>query len=160
MELGRIEVARGKESKRDFSEAPIHLDFPPIKGAKLVFYISWESGIRSEDKIEPYRAQVVARAVENGVYVVHANAPQSLDPVEGSHGQSRIVSPRGVLLQEASMMSEQVLIEDLDLTKAKRINAPRSFRAEFLREWWQNGLEKVAMPGTGIETSRDRQPLK
>ena len=48
---------------------------PVLAGAKVVFYISHESGLRNEDKVTPYRAQIQARAVENSVFVVQANAP-------------------------------------------------------------------------------------
>src|SRR4029078_7491457 len=60
---------------------------PVLAGARVVFYLSHESGIRAESKIGPYRAQIQARAVENTVYVVQANAPANED-TSGSHGQS------------------------------------------------------------------------
>ena len=86
---------------------------------------------------------MVARAVENGVYIVHAHAPQVVKPGGGSHGQRRIVCPAGVLLEEAPIFKEAVLIEVLDMNKAGAGNAPNSLRAEFLRDFWQSGLEKV-----------------
>lgn len=125
------------------SRYPELVRLPVLKGSRLVFYLSWESGTESEHKLEPYRAQVVARAVENGVYVVHANAPQMVKPWVGSHGQSRIVSPDGVLLQEAPIFKEAVLIEDLDMNRAGAGNARNSLRAEFLRDFWQTGMEKI-----------------
>ena len=91
----------------------------------------------------PYRAQVVARAVENNVYIVQSNAPQTLSPLEGSHGQSRIVAPDGTLLKEASMMGEDVLIEVLDLNRSTGNLAKKSLRAKFLKDWWENGLKKI-----------------
>jgi len=125
------------------SRYPELVRIPAMKGARLVFYLSWESDIRAEHKIVPYRAQVVARAVENNVYIVHANAPQSLKPLEGSHGQSRIVGPDGHLIQEAPIMREAVLIETLDLGRANGNTARQSLRADFLRDWWQHGMEQV-----------------
>jgi predicted amidohydrolase len=125
------------------SRYPELVRIPVIKGARLVFYLSWESDIRSEYKIEPYRAQVVARAVENNVYIVHANAPQSLDPLEGSHGQSRIVGPDGVIFREASILGEEMIIADLDVSRATGSTALKSLRADFLKEWWQEGMEKI-----------------
>ena len=95
--------------------------------------------------MDPYRAQVVARAVENNVYIVQSNAPQTLSPLEGSHGQSRIVAPDGTLLKEASMMGEDVLIEVLDLNKSTGNLAKKSLRADFLKDWWENGLGKINM---------------
>jgi predicted amidohydrolase len=43
---------------------------PVLAGARLVFYLSHESGLDKETKIAPYRAQIQARAVENSVFVV------------------------------------------------------------------------------------------
>ncbi len=125
------------------SRYPELVRLPVIKGSHLVFYLSNESGIKEEHKIAPYRAQVVARAVENNVYVVQSNAPQSLSPLEGSHGQSRIVAPDGTLLKEASMMGEDILIEVLDLSRSTGGLAKKSLRAKFLEDWWENGLEKI-----------------
>jgi predicted amidohydrolase len=116
---------------------------PVIKGARLVFYLSCEGNVKKENKIEPYRAQVVARAVENTVYLVQANTPQRLDPLEGSHGQSRIVDPRGNLICEASIFKEEVLIEALDLETASGGTAKKSPQAGFLEDWWNKGLELV-----------------
>ena len=86
---------------------------------------------------------MVARAVENNVYIVQANTPQSLSPLEGSHGQSRIVAPDGTILKEASMMGEEVLTEVLDLNKSTGEIATKSLRAKFLEDWWKNGLELI-----------------
>jgi predicted amidohydrolase len=125
------------------SRYPELVRLPVMKGSRLVFYISWESGFDAEYKLDPYRAQVVARAVENSVYVVQSNAPQRLDPLEGSHGQSRIVSPRGVILKEANVLDEAVLIEDLDLTGSDGATAHKSMRAKFLNDYWETGLRAI-----------------
>ena len=123
------------------SRYPELVRLPAIKGARLVFYLSCESDIRKEDKIESYRAQVVARAMENNVYIVQANTPQKINPPEGSHGQSRIVGPNGKLIQEASIYSEEILTGVVDLTLAKGNNAKSSMETPFLQEWWNKGLE-------------------
>jgi predicted amidohydrolase len=115
---------------------------PVLAGAQVVFYISHESGIREESKIGPYRAQIQARAVENGVYVVHSNAPAEKD-ASGSHGQSRIITPGGNIVQEASMFDEEVLTATLELGRATRGNAVNAFRSDVLRSWWQDGVKLV-----------------
>jgi predicted amidohydrolase len=125
------------------SRYPELIRLPVMKGSHLVFYMSSESGIKEEHKIDPYRAQVVARAVENNVYIVQANTPQTLSLLEGSHGQSRIVAPDGTLLKEASIMGEDVLMEVLDLRKSTGNLAKKSLRAKFLQDWWKNGLENI-----------------
>lgn len=128
------------------SRYPELVRLPVIKGARLIFYLSCESDISQEEKIEPYRAQVVARAVENNVFIVQANTPQKLEPREGSHGQSRIVSNKGALIQEASIFSEEVLIQDVDISLAKGSTALQGLRAAFLNDWWKQGVELVTLP--------------
>lgn len=125
------------------SRYPELVRLPAMKGSKLVFYLSCEANITRENKIEPYRAQVVARAVENNVFIVQANTPQRISPLEGSHGQSRIVSPDGTIIREASIFKEEVLIEILDLTSASGEMGKRGRQAGFLKGWWNKGLKLV-----------------
>ena len=115
---------------------------PVLAGAQVVFYISHESGLHEERKIDPYRAQIQARAVENGVFVAHSNAPANPD-ASGSHGQSRLISPSGRIIEEASMFEEEVLTTTFELAKASRTNGVNSLRSEVLRSWWQEGMKLV-----------------
>jgi predicted amidohydrolase len=115
---------------------------PVLAGAKVVFYISHESGLHNEKKLNPYRAQIQARAVENTVFVVQANAPANSD-ASGSHGQSRIIAPDGNILHEASIFDEDVVEATLDLRQATRANARNSLERGPLRDWWQEGLRRV-----------------
>lgn len=115
---------------------------PVLAGARVIFYVSHESGIRAEAKVNPYRAQIQARAVENTVYIVHANAPANPD-LSGSHGQSRIIAPDGNILQEASIFGEETVAATLDLTKATAANAQRSLTRGPLQDWWREGIKQV-----------------
>jgi predicted amidohydrolase len=115
---------------------------PVLAGAKVIFYVSHESGLREEHKIGPYRAQIQARAVENTVFVVQANAPANKDAT-GSHGHSRIIAPDGNILQEASIFGDETLQATLDLRKATRANARNSLERGPLRDWWREGLKHV-----------------
>jgi predicted amidohydrolase len=115
---------------------------PVLAGAQVIFYVSHESGLREEHKIGPYRAQIQARAVENNVYVVHANAPANKDTT-GSHGHSRIIAPDGNIVSEASIFGEEVLRAKLDIRKATRSNARNSVKRGPLRDWWEAGIKKV-----------------
>ena len=115
---------------------------PVLAGAQIVFYISHESGLKNEHKIGPYRAQIQARAVENGVWVVQANAPANED-MSGSHGQSRIINPDGNIVEEASIFGEDIIMATIDVENAGRINATRSLRSDVLRDWWEEGLKRV-----------------
>jgi len=128
---------------------------PVLAGAQVVFYISCESDITAESKIDPYRAQIQARAMENTIYVVHSNAPMGpLTIVNGkpkgtqaaSNGHSRIIRPDGNLLAEATMFGEDVLVAELDLSTATRSLALRSRESPLLGAWWEQGLALVPRP--------------
>jgi predicted amidohydrolase len=121
---------------------------PVLAGARVLFYLSHEASLTKEWKMNPYRAQVQARAVENTVFVVHANAPANPD-LSGSHGQSRIVDPNGNMIAEASQFDEEVLIADLHLPDASAENALRSLDRPPLDRWGREGLRqvKVLKPG-------------
>ena len=115
---------------------------PVLAGARVVFYLSHESPVTQEHKLGPYRAQIQARAAENSVFVVHANAPANPD-ASGSHGQSRLIDPDGTILQEASLFKEEVLVATLELARAHAGNARRSLTRGPLGAWWKAGLEHV-----------------
>jgi predicted amidohydrolase len=115
---------------------------PVLAGARVLFYISHEASLTKELKMEPYRAQIQARAVENGVFIVHANAPANRD-LSASHGQSRIVDPDGNIIEEASIFDEEVLIADLELSEANAENALKSLDIPPLDQWWRDGMRHV-----------------
>jgi predicted amidohydrolase len=115
---------------------------PVLAGARVVFYLSHESPLAQERKLEPYRAQIQARAVENSVYIAHANAPANPDAT-GSHGQSRLIAPDGNLIAEASMFREEVLTATFDLARANAGNARGSLARGPLGAWWRAGLKHV-----------------
>ncbi len=115
---------------------------PVLAGSRVIFYVSHESGVQQESKIAPYRAQIQARAVENTVFVIHANAPANQDTT-GSHGQSRIVAPDGNVVKEASVFGEDVVVSDLDMSLATGENARRSQTRGPLGDWWQEGVKSV-----------------
>jgi predicted amidohydrolase len=116
---------------------------PVLAGSRIVFYISHESGMDEEQKIAPYRAQVMARAVENGVFLVHANAPGDKETGRGSHGQSRIVKPDGNILSEAGIYTEEVIAATIDRSHASAAYAKGSLRCDFLKAWWDEGAARV-----------------
>lgn len=117
---------------------------PVLAGAQVVFYLSHESGITNESKIAPYRAQIQARAVENSVFIVQANAPANKD-TSGSHGQSRIIAPDGNIISEASVFGEDVLSVSLEIDRATRRLALQSIERGPLGDWWRAGIAKVRL---------------
>ena len=117
---------------------------PVLAGSRIVFYISFESGLKEEQKINPYRAQIQARAAENNIFIVHANGPANPDAT-GSHGQSRIIGPDGNIIIEASIFGEEILDCCLDLESATGNFAGRSIRRGILQDWWKEGLKRVVI---------------
>ena len=112
---------------------------PAIQGARVVYYISHESGMKNESKLAPYRAQLMARAVENGVLIVAANAPGNVADNSGSHGQSRVVAADGNVLKEASIYGEDVLVETIRIEPG-RLARPLQ---ELNGDWWRAGVEAM-----------------
>ena len=119
---------------------------PVLAGARVVFCLSHESGLDKESKLVPYRAQIQARAVENTVYVVQANAPANTDST-GSHGQSRLIAPDGNLIEEASIFGENVIAATLELERATGRQAQQSIDRGPLADWWRAGVAKVELIG-------------
>jgi predicted amidohydrolase len=119
---------------------------PVLAGARIIFYVSHESGLAHESKIVPYRAQIQARAVENTVYIVQANAPANADAT-GSHGQSRLIAPDGNLIEEASIFDEEVVAATLDLERATGRQAQQSVERGPLGDWWRAGVARVRVIG-------------
>ncbi len=134
------------------SRYPELVRLPVLAGAQVVFYLSCESDVTHETKIDPYRSQIVARAEENCVYIVHANTPQTYDRRDDgtivlqpgcSHGQSRIIAPDGNIIAEASIFSEEMLTETLEVSRATRAFAERSRQSSLLQAWWNAGAALV-----------------
>ena len=131
---------------------------PVLQGARVVFYCSWETSANDREipldntnELAVYRAQVQARAVENGVWIVHANAAANLkDRSRGSHGMSRIVDPKGHVVKEASPEAETLLVHKLDMKQSLAKYALKSLDFSFfLREWYISGAaysNEVAIP--------------
>ena len=92
-----------------------------------------------------YRAQAQARAVENRVWLVKSNwAADAEEPYQGSHGQSCIVDPTGIVQQEADVYGESLLTQVLDIDQATALYADKSLLAEFaLSGWWRTALTHV-----------------
>jgi len=123
---------------------------PAACGAQVCFFCSCESPITNEAKLSAYRAMPISRATENGIFVVMANAPADPDDIKrsgSSHGESKFIHPNGNVLQEAGYFTEEVLVQDLDLTAASGGMARRAVEDHTaLRTWLQAGLDIVDRP--------------
>ena len=120
---------------------------PAAMGAQICFFCSCEAGLPREFKLSAYRAMPISRATENGIYLVMANAPADKENIKrpgSSHGNSKIVHPDGNVLVETGFFAEEIVVAELDLSKAGGRIAKKSAREEtILRDWLQEGLRFV-----------------
>ena len=120
---------------------------PAAMGAEICLISSCESGLLAERKMNAYRAMAIARAFENGIYVVKANTPADPDNLRrqgSSHGRSCIVSPEGEVLQEAGFFEECIVSEEIRLGAAHGHTAKRTLiEKTVLNEWYREGLNHV-----------------
>lgn len=126
---------------------------PAMLGAQVLFFCTCESNLTAEHKLSGYRAMPIARAAENEIYVVMANAPANPDNIrstESSHGNSKIVDPIGNVMVEAGHFEERVLVAQVDLSLAAGRIARRALEEPtILRDWYRQGLwfvEKIEPP--------------
>ena len=138
------------------SRHPELVRLPVLRGARVIFYLSWETFHddgpvpREEKQLGSYRAQVQARAVENRVWVVHSNcAGNPTDLENGSHGMSKIVGPDGVVRCESGINMREGCDTDfvhchIDLEQATALYAKESLNESFfMKEWWEEGMMKL-----------------
>ena len=92
-----------------------------------------------------YRAQAQARAVENRVWVVESNwAADREQPLRGSHGESCVVDPTGIVVCEAGVYDETLLCHTLELGNASALYPEKSVQPEYaLSGWWREALARV-----------------
>merc|ERR1712232_279021 len=122
---------------------------PAMKGAQVLFDISSESDITSEWKIPVYEAQQIARAHENGVFLVQSNGGEAwnsnrgeLNVQAGSHGNSLIIGPKGDVVAKAPMFGEWLGVADLDLARLRQGPVPYSPHG-FMNDFYQQGLASL-----------------
>jgi len=120
---------------------------PAVAGAQICYFCSNESGLTSEFKLSAYRAMPIARATENGVFVVMTNAPADPEDITSksqSHGNSKIIHPDGNVLCEAGYFDEKLVTATVETREAKRSIAKRSVNDDtILRQWMRLGARMV-----------------
>ncbi len=127
---------------------------PVLSGALICFYISYE--INSMEaalrKAEGYRAQLIARAAENGIWVCQANGIGPFGESDAkSLGQSRMVAPDGVVRAEAPTLVDTMIVEDIQPRDAGRRNALESLELSPVGNWWREGLKLVKHAEVSVE---------
>ena len=89
----------------------------------------------------------IARATENGIFVVMANAPADAGDLRSnsqSHGNSKIIHPDGNVLCELGHFEESLVTCKINLEDATGSIAKRALNDKtILRNWMQQGVELV-----------------
>ncbi len=120
---------------------------PAIAGAQICYFISNESPLTKEYKLSAYRAMPIARATENGIFCVMANAPanpKNINAPNQSHGNSKIIHPDGNILEEAGYFEEGLVSATINVGQATRNIAQRAAKDDtILKEWINKGVRLV-----------------
>jgi predicted amidohydrolase len=111
---------------------------PVLAGAKLGIYISCESK-EPLQKQDNYRSQIMARAVENQITVVHCNTGDG-GVGGGSHGHSRIIDKDGKILAEAGRGDNEVIRAVVHPDRSSNAYARAGAETATLRKFWEEGL--------------------
>lgn len=122
---------------------------PVMAGAKICFYISYEinNAASAVAKMEGYRAQLQARAMENGILIVQSNGVGPLGGAKSlSMGQSRIVNSGGVVVRELLALEDGMMVETIDPDNAGRGNALETERQPRLQAWYEAGFALLKPP--------------
>lgn len=93
-----------------------------LKGAEVVFVPSVWS-IPAENR---WNIQLPARALDNTLFVVGIN-----NVGEGACGQSKVLSPMGEVLGEASAMEEEILLVEIELEMIREVRKKIPYLEEY-----------------------------
>jgi omega-amidase len=117
---------------------------PAIAGAQICYFCSHESGLARDDKLSAYTAMPIARATENGIFCIMANAPADPKTLRGSHGNSKIIHPDGNVLIEAGYFEERLVTANIRIKDANRSIARRAVNDNtILKNWLNDGVKLV-----------------
>jgi predicted amidohydrolase len=118
---------------------------PVLAGARICFYISYEINGRlgAEAKREGYRAQSIARAVENGIWWVQANGVGPVGASTLSLGNSVVVAPSGQVVARAPELEDAMLVVDVNPAAAGRGNPREGLGGKVLGGWWRAAVEDL-----------------
>jgi len=120
---------------------------PAVAGARICYFISNESPLTQEHKLSAYKAMPIARATENGIFCVMANAPadpENMNAPNQSHGNSKIIHPDGNVIAEAGYFEERLVSATIDIGQATRHIARRAAGDNtILKDWLNKGVQLV-----------------
>lgn len=139
-----------------------------MRGAQVLFYMSWESDVSFEFKLGldgrgSAQGVVPFHSATNQLWTVQSNAGASVDNMiseslpgagGGSHGQSRVIDPSGRVREQARVFGEQLLIHDIDLgaLASQDHRMPMAgLRSRVFGEMWSTGMKLFDKPPMPID---------
>src|SRR5262245_6967872 len=131
-------------------------ELPVMKGAKIVFELSHNHDSEWVSELQWY--WYVPRAIRNSTFVVFAN---TADPPQVSgrpaylypaHGHSAVIQPDGTRLVAAGREPDQLLVANIDVSKAARQEAVTRHDNAVFKPFWETGLRHMGGESTEVET--------
>ena len=131
-------------------------ELPVMRGAKIVFELSHNHDTEWVSELQWY--WYVPRAIRNSTYVVFAN---TADPLQTSgrpaylypaHGHSTVIQPDGTRLLAAGGEPDQLLVANIDVSKASRQQALTRHNNAVFKPFWETGLRLMSGESLEVET--------
>jgi predicted amidohydrolase len=131
-------------------------ELPVMKGAKVVFELSHNHEVEWIPELQWY--WYVPRAIRNSTFVVFAN---TADPLQTSgrpaylyraHGHSTVIEPDGTRLLAAGKDPDQLLVTNIDVSKASRAKAMIRHKNAVFEPFWETGLRLMRGEPAEVET--------
>ena len=121
-------------------------EIPIQQGAQISFELSCNF---SNEWVEPYEWYwYVPRALRNNVWVIFANTGNKAtgvsvtgDPQDLRHGHSAVIAPDGRIAAAARDDAEAIIVADVEVSRATRVEALARASHPALREFWAAGLK-------------------
>jgi len=110
-------------------------ELPIMDGAQISFELSDNFGSEWVSELEWY--WYVGRARRNNVWVVFANTAAAPPEETDRHGHSAVVDPAGSIVAASRDEHEQMVVADLEVSRATRTEAERRRNHPAFRQFWE-----------------------
>lgn len=135
------------------SRYPELVRVPVMAGARMCFYLSYEVNSKksAELKRDGYRAQSMARAVENNIWYIQANGVGPFEGDEVSLGNSIIVDGLGKIVSQAPEMKPKIIYATIDMNNSTSwsTTARRGENGKLLGDWNKAAVEQLLAQKNG-----------
>lgn len=113
-------------------------ELPIVEGAQVSFELSNNFKVEWVEPLQWF--WYVPRALRNNAWVVFANGAANPPELTDKHGHSAVIDPQGRLVAAARDEKEQLVIAEIDPSRATRAEAERRRNHPAFREFWEKGI--------------------